>query len=60
MRTVPQVSGKVFTRRLFRGDSCHGAFMATVTIKCPVNGDDVPTDVLMDVESYETAIVEDN
>ena len=33
--------------------------MATVTIKCPVNGDDVPTDVELDVQSHETATLED-
>jgi hypothetical protein len=33
--------------------------MATVTIRCPVSGDDVATDVVLDVEAYKTATLED-
>jgi hypothetical protein len=34
--------------------------MATVTIKCPVSGDDVATDVELDVDAYNAATLEDN
>ena len=34
--------------------------MATVMIHCPVNGSELATDIEIDVESYKTAIFEDN
>ena len=33
---------------------------ATVAIRCPVNGTEIETDVEIDVDSFETAIFEDN
>jgi hypothetical protein len=42
------------------GRSVDRAALRTVTITCPVNGVEVPTDIVIDEETYRSAIFDDN